>query len=124
MFDYWACRLAAFSMFKCTPSIHVTNPYFFHFQLSFRYDIGTIFARVRGGVTVVYIENFSKLRLRQGGRGHQIGTSVRRSSWSAFRRSTGNDVSGHYKRRYFLFSFFFLRHLPLKTTFFSFFSII
>ena len=36
-----------------------------------------------------------------------IGTSVRRSSRSAFGRSTGNDVSGHYKRHYFLFSFFF-----------------
>ena len=33
-----------------------------------------------------------------------IGTSVRRSSRSAFGRSTGNDVSGHYKRHYFLFS--------------------
>ena len=30
-----------------------------------------------------------------------IGTSVRRSSRSAFGRSTGNDVSGHYKRHYF-----------------------
>ena len=42
-----------------------------------------------------------------------FGTSVRRSSRSAFGRSTGNDVSGHYKRHYFLFSFFL---------FFSFFS--
>ena len=32
-----------------------------------------------------------------------FGTSVRRSSRSAFGRSTGNDVSGHYKRHYFLF---------------------
>ena len=29
-----------------------------------------------------------------------IGTSMRRSSRSAFGRSTGNDVSGHYKRPY------------------------
>ena len=36
------------------------------------------------------------------------GTSVRRFSRSAFGRSTGNDVSGHYKRHYFLFLFFFL----------------
>ena len=41
-----------------------------------------------------------------------FGTSVRRSSRSAFGRLTGNDVSGHYKRHYFLFfSFFFLRRL-------------
>ena len=32
-----------------------------------------------------------------------FGTSVRRSSRSAFGRSTCNDVSGHYKRHYFLF---------------------
>ena len=31
-----------------------------------------------------------------------FGTSSRRSSRSAFGRSTGNDVSGHYKRHYFL----------------------
>ena len=37
----------------------------------------------------------------------RIGMSVRRSSRSAFGRSTGNDVSGHYKRHYFLFSFSF-----------------
>ena len=37
-----------------------------------------------------------------------IGTSGRRSSRSAFGRSTGNDVSGHYKRHYFLFFLFFL----------------
>ena len=37
-----------------------------------------------------------------------IGASVRRSSRSAFGRSTGNDVSGHYKRHYFLFLFFFI----------------
>ena len=36
-----------------------------------------------------------------------IGTSVRRSRRSAFGRLTGNDVSGHYKRHYFLFLFFF-----------------
>jgi len=36
-----------------------------------------------------------------------FGTSVRRSSRSAFGRSTGNDVSGHYKRHYFLFFSFF-----------------
>ena len=35
-----------------------------------------------------------------------FGTSVRRSSRSAFGRPTGNNVSGHYKRHYFL-SFFF-----------------
>ena len=40
-----------------------------------------------------------------------IGTSVRRSSRSAFGRSTGNDVSGHYKRHYFLFSFLFFSFL-------------
>ena len=46
-----------------------------------------------------------------------IGTSVRRSSRSAFRRLTGNDVSGHYKRHYFLsfFSFFFLFFSPSST---------
>ena len=38
---------------------------------------------------------------------NKIGTSVRRSSRSAFGRSTGNDVSGHYKRHYILFFFFF-----------------
>ena len=37
----------------------------------------------------------------------EIGTSVRRSSRSAFGRLTGNDVSGHYKHHYFLFSFLF-----------------
>ena len=36
-----------------------------------------------------------------------IDTSVRRSSRSAFGRSTGNDVSGHYKRHSFLFFPFF-----------------
>ena len=36
-----------------------------------------------------------------------FGTSVRRSSRSAFGRSTGNDVSGHYYRH--SFSFLFLR---------------
>ena len=40
-----------------------------------------------------------------------IGMSVRRSSRSAFGRSTGNDVSGHYKRHYFLFFLFLLRRL-------------
>ena len=44
-----------------------------------------------------------------------FGTSVRRSSRSAFGRSTGNDVSGHYKRHYFLFFFLF---------FFFFFSVV
>ena len=39
-----------------------------------------------------------------------FGTSVRRSSRSALGRSTGNDISGHCKRHYFL-SFFFLRCL-------------
>ena len=34
-----------------------------------------------------------------------IGTSVQRSSRSAFGRSTGNDVSGHYKWHYFLLVF-------------------
>ena len=35
-----------------------------------------------------------------------IGMSVRHSSRSAFGRSTGNNISGHYKRHYFLlFSF-------------------
>ena len=42
-----------------------------------------------------------------------FGTSVRRSSRSAFGRSTGNDVSGHYKRHYFLFLFFFFFFLLL-----------
>ena len=37
-----------------------------------------------------------------------IGTSVQLSSWSAFGRSTGYDVSGHYKRHYFLLFLFFL----------------
>ena len=45
-----------------------------------------------------------------------FGTSVRRSSRSAFGRSTGNDVSGHYKRHYF-FSFF-----SFVSFFFSYFS--
>ena len=35
--------------------------------------------------------------------GMTIGTGSQRSSRSAFGRSTGNDVSGHYKRNYFLF---------------------
>ena len=37
-----------------------------------------------------------------------FGTSVWRSSRSTFGRSTGNDVSGHYKRHYFspIFSIF------------------
>ena len=39
-----------------------------------------------------------------------IGTSGQRSSRSAFARSTGNDVSGHYKRHCFPFFPFFLRH--------------
>ena len=38
-----------------------------------------------------------------------IGTRMWRSSRSAFRRLTGNDVSGHYKRHSFFF--IFLRHL-------------
>ena len=33
------------------------------------------------------------------------GTILRRLSWSAFGRSTGNDVSGHYKHNYFPFHF-------------------
>ena len=37
-----------------------------------------------------------------------IGTSGWRSSPSAFRQSTGNDVSGHYKRHYFSTSSTFL----------------
>ena len=41
-----------------------------------------------------------------------FGTSGRRSSWSAFGRSTGKDVSGHFKRHYFLFFLFFS---PLST---------
>ena len=43
-----------------------------------------------------------------------FGTSVQRSSRSAFGGSTGNDVSGHYKHHYFLsfLFFFFLRSLP------------
>ena len=46
------------------------------------------------------------------GESWNIGTSVRRSSRSAFGRSTGNDVSGHYKRHYFLSFFpFLLRRL-------------
>ena len=47
-----------------------------------------------------------------------IGTSVQCSSWSVFGRSTGNNVSGHYKQHYFpVFPRFcppppcFLRHL-------------
>ena len=51
---------------------------------------------------------FGGIRLRDS---MTFGTSVRRSSRSAFGRSTGNDVSGHYKRHYFLFFFFFLRRL-------------
>ena len=35
----------------------------------------------------------------------RIGTSVRCSNRSAFGRSTGNDVSGHYKRHSFFFFF-------------------
>ena len=38
--------------------------------------------------------------------GFHFGTSVRHSSQSAFERSTGNDVSGHYKRHYLFFSIF------------------
>ena len=37
--------------------------------------------------------------------GTYIGMSVWRSSRSAFGRSTCNDVSGHYKRHYFLLFF-------------------
>ena len=47
-----------------------------------------------------------------------IGMSVRRSSRSAFGRSTGNDVSGHYKRHYLLslfFSFFSFFFSPSST---------
>ena len=40
-----------------------------------------------------------------------IGTSVLCSSRSAFGRSTGNDVSGHFKHHYFLFFLF----SPLST---------
>ena len=40
-----------------------------------------------------------------------FGTSVRRSSQSAFGRSTDNDVSGHYKRHYFFFFLFFFSFL-------------
>ena len=46
---------------------------------------------------------YSEMKYHRG-----IGTSVRRSSRSAFGRLTGNDVSGHYKRHYFLSFFFFL----------------
>ena len=35
-----------------------------------------------------------------------FGTSGRRCSWSPFRRSTGNDVSGHYFHHYFFPLFF------------------
>ena len=37
----------------------------------------------------------------------QIGMSMHPSSRFAFGLSTNNDVSGHYKRHYFLFSFLF-----------------
>ena len=43
----------------------------------------------------------------------KIGTSVRSSSWSAFRRSTGNDVSGHKKQHYFLFFSFSFFSFPV-----------
>ena len=46
-----------------------------------------------------------------------LGTSVRRSSRSAFGRSTGNDVSGHYKRHYFLFFFLFFSFLLRRLLF-------
>ena len=48
-----------------------------------------------------------RVQLYSRSEGLEIGTSVWRSSRSAFGRSTGNDVSGHYKRHYFLFSFLF-----------------
>ena len=43
---------------------------------------------------------------------HTIGTSGRRCSRSPFRRTTGNDVSGHYFRRYFLLLFPIFFHSP------------
>ena len=44
---------------------------------------------------------------------HSIGMSVRRSSRSAFGRSTGNDVSGHKIRHYF-FSIFSIATFSLR----------
>ena len=46
-----------------------------------------------------------------------FGTSVWRSSRSAFGRPTGNDVSGHYKRHCFLFFFSFFFFLFPSSTF-------
>ena len=59
----------------------------------------------------VPVPSADTLRL-QGTMNTLIGTSVRRSSRSAFGRSafgrsTGNDVSGRYKRHYFFFIYFF-----------------
>ena len=51
-----------------------------------------------------------------------IGTGMRGSSRSAFGRSTGNDVSDHYKRHYFLFflfSFFFFFSFLFSVVYFS-----
>ena len=47
----------------------------------------------------------------------EIGTSVQCSSRSAFGRPTGNDVSGHYERHFFLFHFPFLFHFFSVVTF-------
>ena len=46
-----------------------------------------------------------------------IGTSGQRSSWSAFSRSTGKDISGHYKRHSFIFFLYPFLFGSLSSTF-------
>ena len=48
-----------------------------------------------------------------------FGTSVRCSSWSAFGRLTGNNVSGPYKRHSFLFSLFLFFFFFFSVVYFS-----
>ena len=83
----------------------------------------TEFIRISKGWVQIQFSHTLDFPLEEGAVKTQnpIGTSVRHSSQSAFGRLTGNDVSGHFKRHYFVFCFFLflgaqapLQLLPVK----------
>ena len=52
---------------------------------------------------IIRIKRWRRAFIHQNVPNKVIGTSMRHSSWSLFGRSTGNDISGHYKGHSFLF---------------------
>ena len=93
------------------PSVDLYNLYWAHLKDFLVCKEELILFRTRGGVARPFVlaENETVKIICKN---FTIGTSVRRSSRSAFGRPTGNDVSGHYKRHYFLY-FFFLFFFPV-----------